>query len=150
MSTGRLAVAAALLIAALIVSALLGRRRRTAAPSQPTGRVPSQLDRADFADPDRPWLVAVFSSASCHTCADVVAKATALASRQVAVHEVEFTAARELHRRYGIDAVPTLVVCDGAGVVRKAFQGPVTATDLWAAVAEAREPGTTPEPTLGG
>jgi len=40
-------------------------------------------------------------------------------------------------------------VADAAGVVRAAFVGPATATDLWAAVAEARQPGTSPEPDLG-
>jgi hypothetical protein len=33
--------------------------------------------------------------------------------------------------------------------VRAGFAGPVTATDLWAAVAEARQPGSSPEPQLG-
>ena len=43
-----------------------------------------------------------------------------------------------------ITAVPTLVVADADGVVRASFLGPVTATDLWAAVAELREPGSVP------
>jgi hypothetical protein len=40
--------------------------------------------------------------------------------------------------------VPTALVVDAEGVVAASFVGPVTATDLWAAVAEAREPGSTP------
>ena len=47
-------------------------------------------------------------------------------------------------QRYGIDAVPTVVIADAQGVAVAAFLGPMTATDLWAAVAEAREPGSTP------
>ena len=43
-----------------------------------------------------------------------------------------------------IEAVPTTLVVDGDGVVAAGFIGPITATDLWAAVAEAREPGSTP------
>ncbi len=39
----------------------------------------------------------------------------------------------------------SLDVADATGVVRASFLGPVTATDLWAAVAEAREPGSTPD-----
>jgi hypothetical protein len=58
---------------------------------------------------------------------------------------VEVTAEPELHRRYGIDAVPLVLIADHAGIVRSHFLGPVTATDLWAAVAEARAPGSTPE-----
>jgi hypothetical protein len=34
-------------------------------------------------------------------------------------------------------------------VVRRGFVGAFTATDLWAAVAELRDPGSTPEPSLG-
>ena len=45
-----------------------------------------------------------------------------------------------LHERYKIDAVLRLVVADADGVVHAGFLGPMTATDLWAAV-NAREPG---------
>ena len=82
----------------------------------------------------------MFTSTTCHTCADVVAKAAVLASDDVAVAEVAYGAARELHRRYRIDSVPLVLVADAAGVVRRHVLGPVTATDLWAAVAAAREP----------
>jgi len=34
--------------------------------------------------------------------------------------------------------VPIVVIADLDGVVRKSFVGPMSATDLWAAVAEAR------------
>ena len=72
-----------------------------------------------------------------------------LNSSQVTVVDVEFGASQALHRKYRIDAVPILVVADADGVVRRGFAGPVTATDLWAAVADARQPGSTPEPELG-
>ncbi len=139
-----------LLVAVLIVAvagvvALVARRRRIAdAPTQVTHEAPTQLDRADFVSPATPWLLVAFTSATCHTCADSLAKARALESRAVAVTEVEYTAARELHARYRIDAVPTLVLADAEGVVRASFIGRVTATDLWAEVAEAREPGSRP------
>ncbi len=142
----RLAVAAGLVLVAVAVAALL-RRRTAAAPTQPREwPVPSQLDRADFPRPDAPWLVAVFSSATCQSCADTVRKATVLESREVAVADVEAGEQPEVHRRYGVEAVPLVVVADGEGVVRASFVGPPTATDLWAAVAEVREPGSTPEP----
>ena len=54
-----------------------------------------------------------------------------------------------LHRRYELAAIPTTVIADHEGVVRRAFVGAFTATDLWAAVAELRDPGSTPEPDLG-
>jgi len=135
---------AAVLVAVAVVVAMVLQRRRPDAPTQPAWTVPAQLDRNDFARPDAPWLVAVFTSATCSTCAGVHEKASVLASDAVAVDDVELSARRDQHDRYGIDAVPTLVVADADGVVRASFVGPVTATDLWAAVAEAREPGSTP------
>jgi hypothetical protein len=128
---------------AVVLGRVLRARRPVAAPTQPVGAVPSQLDRADF-EPATPWAVVVFSSASCHTCADVVRKARVLESVEVAVIDVEYSAAKELHRKYSIDAVPVVVVADSEGVVRVGFAGPVSATDLWAAVAEARSPGALP------
>ncbi len=65
-------------------------------------------------------------------------------SKEVAVAEVEYGDAKALHEKYQIDAVPTLLICDALGVVRKHFLGPVNATDMWAAVAEIREPGSAP------
>jgi hypothetical protein len=144
----RLAVAA-LVVAVAVVVGLVARRRRVAAPTQARHGAPSQLDRADFPRPATPWLVAVFSSATCSSCADVIAKARVVESPDVAVADVEYTVHRALHERYAITAVPTLVVADSAGVVRAQFVGPVTATDLWAAIAEVRQPGSSPEPGLG-
>jgi len=141
-------MALTVVLAAAAVGLVLRRRQVVAAPTQPSFDVPAQLDRADF-PATTPWLVAVFSSATCTTCADVVRKAQVLQSREVSVVEVEFGAARELHKKYDIQAVPMVAIADAQGVVQAGFAGPVTATDLWAAVAEARQPGTSPEPELG-
>ena len=146
----QLLIALLLVAAAGGVAALLRRRSVPDPPTTPrSATVPVQLDRADFDRPDAPWLVAVFSSATCQTCALVVDKARVVACHEVAVQDVEFTASRRLHERYGIDAVPTVVVADAEGVVRASFVGPMSATDLWAAVAEVRNPGSSPEPGLG-
>lgn len=131
-------IAVAVVAVALVVAWLVQRRR----PEAPTGgrwSVPGQLDRADFPAPATPWLVAVFTSATCDACAATVTKAEALASPSVAVAEVELGTEPELHRRYGIDAVPLLVLADAEGVVRASFVGPPSATDLWAAVADIRD-----------
>ncbi|MDO8361744.1 MAG: hypothetical protein Q7V88_02520 [Actinomycetota bacterium] len=140
--------ALAVVAAAVVVGLVLRRRQAVQAPTQPTYAVPAQLDRGDF-PAEAPWLVAVFSSGSCTTCADVVRKAEVLRSKDVAVVDVEFGAARALHAKYDIQAVPIVAIADAEGVVRAGFAGPVTATDLWAAVAEARQPGSSPEPELG-
>lgn len=120
------------------------RQRPSTAPVRTGYAIPGQLDRADFARPDAPWLVAVFTSSTCEICASVWDKARHVESDAVAVQELEFVAERAIHERYAIEAVPAVLVADSEGVVRASFLGPVTATDLWAAVAEAREPGSTP------
>jgi hypothetical protein len=137
----RLLVAVAIVALAAVVASVVSRRRRSDPPTQPRHAMPVQLDRADFADPGAPWLVAVFSSETCNTCADVIDKASVLRSAEVAVDVVPFQTRRDIHSRYAIDAVPCLVIADSDGAVRAGFLGPVTATDLWAAVAEARQPG---------
>ena len=140
----RLLIALAIVAVAAGVAYVVQRRRTPDAPTQRRFNVPEQLDRADFARPDAPWLVAVFTSDTCDKCAEVSSKAAVLATDDVAVVTAEFVAHRELHEKYAIDAVPTLVIADAAGVTQRSFLGPMTATDLWAAVAEVREPGSTP------
>lgn len=142
----RLLLALALVAVAVVVAVVL-QRRRPDAPSRPAFSIPAQVDREDFDRPDAPWLVAVFTSATCDTCAGVWDRAQHLESGPdgpVAVQELEVGQEPELHRRYGIDAVPLVLIADADGVVVRHFLGPVTVTDLWAAVAEAREPGSTP------
>ena len=137
-------VGAVVLVA--VAAAFVAQRRRPAPPSNPTDyTAPAQLDRADFPGPDAPWLVAVFSSATCSTCAEVWTRAQVLESEVVAVAEVEAQRDAELHRRYRIEAVPITVVADSTGVVRRSFVGPVSSTHLWAALAELREPGSVPD-----
>jgi hypothetical protein len=145
MNTTQILVAAAVIAVAAVVAGVLARRRRVDAPTQPSHQVPSQLDRRDFhvVDPtlaDRPWWVVVFTSATCAVCSEVLSKAAVVASGEVGVVEVEYSAWRDLQSRYRIDAVPMTVVVDPDGVVASSFLGPVTATDLWAAVARARDP----------
>lgn len=142
---------AVVLIAVAVVVAVVLDRRKPAPPTQPRRyEVPTQLDRDDFPSVlDRPWAVVVFTSETCDSCAQLVPKAHVLEGPEVGVVEVPYQSAKDLHERYAIDAVPTLVVADREGVVQASFVGNATATDLWAAVAEAREPGSSPEPGLG-
>jgi hypothetical protein len=111
--------------------------------------VPTQLDRGEFDSADAPWLIAIFTSATCRSCATVVEMAKPLATVDVAMVELEATRDADLHRRYGIDAVPTIVIADFDGVVHRAFLGPPTAAELRAAVNEAKRPGSTSFPEAG-
>ena len=126
------------------------QRRRPDAPVRTGWSVPQQLDRRDFDRPDAPWLVAVFTSATCDTCGSVVEVARPLESQAVAFQEVEAGERRDLHDRYAVDAVPMVLLVDGVGVVRDHHLGPVTATHLWGSLAELRQPGSTPDGCTAG
>jgi hypothetical protein len=133
----RLVIAGALVVVCVVVAFILNRRRPQA-PTQGQVAVPSQLDRADFPEADRPWLIVVWTSKTCASCEQVVAKARLLESPQVAYAEVAWQEHRDLHDRYGVADVPLLVLADAEGVVRLSFVGTPNFTDLAGAVAEAR------------
>ena len=110
---------------ALLVAMVLGRK--PGAPASNTHHVPNLLDRNDFVRPEAPWLVAVFTSSTCDTCAGVWERAELLTSDQVATQRIDFQTDKAMHERYNIDGVPTLVVADADGAVKRGFLGPVTA-----------------------
>ena len=134
-----------LVAVAVAAAAVIGRRTTRAAPVRTGTSAPGQLDRADFARPDAPWLAVLFSSETCLSCQGAWEKVELLESDAVAVERVSFQADRERHERYGVDAVPLVLVADAAGVVQATFLGPPSAADLWASLAELRSPGSVPE-----
>lgn len=136
----RLAAALVLVVAAVVAARWL-ERRRPAPPAQGAYPVPAQLDRADFPRPEAPLLVVLFSSRTCDSCVPLAACVAELESESVATCEADVTERRDLHRRYGIEGVPTTVVADAEGVVRAGFVGAVSAADLQAALSEARQSG---------
>ena len=123
---------------------------RDAVPVHDRARVPAQLDRADFARPDAPWLLVLFSSKECGGCAEMATKVAVLETDEVAVTEVEYTAQKDLQDKYSIDSVPLVVVADSDGVVRAHAFGNVPASEVWSAVAQARgAAGESPRPRGG-
>ena len=133
----------------VVFAAVVARRGAANAPVRDSYPVPRQLDRADFPRPEASWLVALFTSATCDACASMWDKVAPLSSDEVAVCEFAFPEARWAHERYDISGVPMLLVADREGVVHRAFVGPQSATDVWAAVAGARDPEAGIEPGLG-
>jgi hypothetical protein len=129
---------AAVLLAVALAAAAVARRRGAREPVRAETPVPAQLHRNDFPRPEAPWLVVLFSSASCASCRPMAAKVAALESADVAVADVEFGARRDLHERYAIAGVPIVVIVDAGGVTRASFTGAASASDLWAAVARVR------------
>jgi len=138
--TLRIVIAVVIVAVAAGVAWWLERRRKVAPPTQGRAVVPHQLDRRDFPRPDAPWLVVLFTSSNCDSCAGLLDKARPLESEQVSVVEVEFSVNRGLHERYQIEAAPITVLADAEGVTRASFVGAFSATDLWNALAEIRSP----------
>ncbi len=134
----RLLVLVVLAALAGVVAAVVRSRLGTDAPTRPAWAVPDHVDRADLVRPDTPWMVAVFSSSTCLACRATWEKARQLESDEVAVQDIDSIADKALHERYGVDAVPLLLVLGPDGTVRTSFLGEPSAADLWAAVAEVR------------
>ena len=132
------------LLVLVMVAALAGlvavllQRWRPGGPVATGWSVPGHLDRSDFAKPDVPWLVAVFSSTDCATCTSMVSEAHSLAATQVVVQEVPAESAGDLHARYRVDVVPMLVVADEDGLVRAHHLGPSAPGELQAVLEGAR------------
>ncbi len=132
------------LVGVALLIAVVADQRRDPVPTRTGYAVPEQLNRADFVRPDAPWLVVLFSASTCTSCAKARAVVEPVASPEVATQEVEVGEDRALHDRYAIEAVPTLLIADADGAVVGQFLGPPTAADLWATLAEIREPGSVP------
>lgn len=135
----RALIALGLVLVAVGVAFALERRRTARGPEAPTQPrnfvLPVQLDRRDFAAPDKERLVVVFTSATCDSCAETVTKARALESDRIAYDEVPWQSRRRLHDRYGIEVVPATLIADADGVVTATFVGRPPASDLWSAIA---------------
>ena len=135
----RLVIAVVLLVVAVIVAMIIERRRRPSVPSQGRDVVPHQLDRNDFPRPDAPWLVVLWSSSACESCAGLIDKLTPLESPDVAVVEIEYQSNKPLHERYKIEAAPVTQVVDAQGVTQASFTGAFEAMELWTIVAALRD-----------
>ena len=134
----RVIVAVGVVAVAAVVAFVLNRRRPQA-PTQARAPVPAQLDRADFPNPDSPWLLVVWTSRTCASCEGGTANAQLLASPAVAYVEVPWQDDKALHDRYGIEDVPMILLADHDGVVQVSFVGNPEFADLAGAVAAARD-----------
>ena len=97
--------------------------RRPDAPSTPHFAAPQQLDRSDFDLPERPWLLALFSSETCLSCHDARHVLGQLDFPSIVVHDLPVEQHKPIHDRYGVDAVPIVVLADTEGVVRWSWLG---------------------------
>lgn len=134
-----------------VLSALFASWYRNAhAPTVPLNTpsaAPTQIRREDFATPWVHGLVVVFTSATCASCNDVYAEALWWQSPCISVQKVEVQKNKQLHDRYSITSVPTLIFADASGVVRHSVIGPLAPRDRESInelreIFDAKEPGT--------
>lgn len=125
----RLIVLMALTALAVGVAVVL-QRRRPEPPSAPSYRAPTQLDRAEFAEPETPILIVVFASSTCDGCRGVWQLIGSVDRPDTVVERILVEDDPRRHTRYRIDGVPTTLVVDPHGVVQKAFFGPIDAEEL--------------------
>lgn len=117
------------LLIVVVVAAVAGAAaylingRTPDAPSTPQFAAPQQLDRADFDQPDTPWLLALFTSETCLSCHDARAVVADIEFSSVVVQDLPVESDRAVHDRYGVDAVPIVTLADAHGVVRWSWLG---------------------------
>ncbi len=128
-------VAAAVLIAASV--ARLVRIRRHATNAGTDHHIPDRLDLAHFAHASKQWLIVAFTSTSCESCHRVVAAIDRMDRDDLVTTTVELESNPDLHHHYRIDAVPTTLIADPGGTVRKSFLGPVGYEAIEHALSEA-------------
>lgn len=129
-------VALAIVLGGVAVAIVIRRRDVQTMASGKSWSVPAQLEPSDFGSPDVERLVVVFSSATCDACAETLTRVNALLDHGVALAEISYQEHGDLHERYGIDAVPTLVIADREGVVLRSFVGPPSDDELREALIE--------------
>ncbi len=110
--------------------ALLLQRRRSEPPSSPSYRAIAEVDRNEFAGPGSPLLVAMFGSTSCNTCPQVWEVIAKVRRPDVVTERIDVQTDPGRHKRYRIDGVPTTIVANADGTVRRTMFGPITLAEL--------------------
>lgn len=132
----RYLIALAVLAVALVLARILRERRSPAVAPSRDWHLPSHIDPADVGITDGRWAVVMFSSTTCETCRSVREAAAPLESDTVALVEVPYQTEKQLHDRYGIEAVPATVVMAPDGDVRAAWIGVIEPGVFWSTVSE--------------
>lgn len=126
----QLIIAVLVVVIGLVVAQVIRRRDASSMAQGSRWAVPAQLERRDFVDPDAERLVVVFTSETCDACAATWEALVDLVGPETAIERVSYQERADLHDRYGIDAVPTLLVADRDGVVQRSFVGPPDTSEL--------------------
>lgn len=126
----QIVVAVAIVVVGAVVAYVVRRRDAGTFARGERWSVPAQLERMDFDEPHTPRIVVVFTSQTCDACATTWERVLEVVTDDMARQEVSYQERRDLHDRYGIDAVPTVLVADVEGVVEGSFVGPPSVDEL--------------------
>ena len=114
------------------------RKQKPSAPTQSELRIPQQLDRNDFSNPEKPWLIVSFTSDECDSCKSVSDATALVESSDVGLQIISVQDNPKLHDRYHVTQIPLTLLCSADGVVVEQWVGPLAAPHLWAALAKVR------------
>lgn len=131
----RLLIAAVLAVVAVLVAFVMERRRVEQPFTVRRSSVPTRVRPSDVGLEDGPAIV-VFTEASCNSCQAVIRLVRGPAGAELPVADVEFGQAKDLHKRFEIDTVPTTLVVHGDGVVAGGWTGTIDPGELTMAIAE--------------
>jgi|TARA_B110000014_G_scaffold119773_1_gene82277 hypothetical protein len=131
----RLFIAAALAASVTLVARFVDRRRTRHPLAVRRGALPTQVPAAEVGLDDGPAII-IFTESSCRSCQDAIRLIRGPAGAGISVADIEYGAQPELHKRFGIDTVPTTVVVDEKGSVVAGWTGRVDLSELTLALAE--------------
>ncbi len=98
-------------------------RRKPDSPTVPKFVLPFQLDRNDFESSESEWLLVLFSSETCNSCLTVLEQISSLTIFNLHIQNVEFPSGKDLHKKYSVESVPSLLLSNEKGVVEWSFAG---------------------------
>ena len=131
----RLLIAIAIAGGVSLVAVLVNRNSSSQLISVRRNALPTRVPATEVGLDAGPAII-VFTESTCDSCQEVIRLIRGPAGAGIPVADVEFGAEPGLHRRFGIDTVPTTLVVDRGGSVVSGWTGRVDVGELAAALAE--------------
>ena len=130
----RLLIAFTLILISVSIAVIVERRKVENPFSVKRNQLPTLVPPQDFGlEPEA--AIIVFTESTCRSCSAVLALLRGPAAANVTVAEVEYGENLDLHRKYGIDTVPTTVLVERDGNVVEGWIGKIEVGELARALA---------------
>ncbi len=131
----RLLIAVAIAAVVSLTAILVNRNGSSQLISVRRNALPTRIPATEVGLGAGPAII-IFTESTCDSCQEVVRLIRGPAGAGIPVADVEFGAEAALHRRFGIDTVPTTLVVDREGSVVGGWTGRVDVGEFAAALAE--------------